>query len=80
MNTRTTESGADWSIDALGYVEIYHMNEQHPLVLTADDINEISVALLVWQEDEAEREHQRELEKSQKDYEQYLLIKQRFES
>lgn len=77
--TGTTESHTEWSINFWGDVELYHMNEQHSLVLTAQDITEISNAMEVWSEEEAEREHKKALEQSQKDYEQYLILKERFE-
>lgn len=77
--TGMTESHVDWSINFWGDVEFYHVNEQHALVLTAQDIKEISYGMSVWQEEEDERNHQKELEQSQKDYEQYLILKERFE-
>lgn len=74
-----TDNGTDWAIDDSGYLEIYHMNEQYPLSLTVRDLDEMSKALVTWKEEEEERNHQRELKQSQKDYEQYLILKERFE-
>lgn len=46
--TGTTDGGVDWSINMWGGAEFYHMNEQHALLLTAEDVKEISQAMLVW--------------------------------
>lgn len=78
--TGTFVHGADWCIDDYGNIEIFHMEEQQPLYLVEDDVNNLVIGLARWKEEKIIKDAKDRAAKEKQDYADYLRLKERFET